>query len=121
MMVKFEMWLVCGGRELTDYVRLAAALDRLVDKHGRPDRVMHGGARGADSLAGRWAQERGIPLQVCPAQWNRYGRSAGPIRNQEMLERRPSMVVAFPGGMGTADMVQRSVAAGVPVVRFVSE
>jgi len=51
------------------------------------------------------------------ANWRTHGKAAGPIRNQQMLdEGRPHLVVAFPGGTGTADMVRRAKAAGVPVM-----
>jgi hypothetical protein len=68
--------------------------------------VIHGGANGADYIAGRWAQDTGgIPVEEFPADWNRHGNSAGPIRNQEMLDKgKPDLVVAFPGGRGTADI-----------------
>jgi predicted Rossmann-fold nucleotide-binding protein len=59
---------------------------------------------------------RGISEESHPANWNAWGRAAGPRRNQEMLMRKPNLVVAFPGGEGTADMVQKAIAAGVKVV-----
>ena len=110
--------LVCGGRDYADYAALAASLDQL--RAEIPLRkVLHGAARGADSLAGRWAQERGIPVQEYPAQWRvngRYNNRAGLERNQRMLQQgQPDMVAAFPGGTGTAHMVSISRRAGVPV------
>jgi hypothetical protein len=54
---------------------------------------------------------------VYPADWAKHGRAASPIRNQQMLdEGRPNLVVAFPGGRGTADMVRRARSAGVEVI-----
>lgn len=83
----------------------------------RPSVVIHGGARGADSLAGEVATKAGVPVEVYPAQWEKHGRRAGPIRNQQMLdEGRPDVVLAMPGGVGTADMVRRAKAAGLRVV-----
>jgi hypothetical protein len=78
--------------------------------------IIHGGASGADRLAGEWAASRGIPVEVHPADWQKYGRAAGPIRNQQMIDRKPDMVVAFPGGRGTADMVRRVRMAGIELV-----
>jgi len=53
------------------------------------------------------------------ANWAELGRKAGPIRNQQMLdEGKPNLVVAFPGGRGTADIVRRARAAGIEVVEF---
>lgn len=109
--------IVCGGRDYADRERLFAALDR-ADARRRIDFVIHGGQRGADELAGEWARERRRPHEVVHADWQRLGPAAGPARNQRMLERcSPSAVIAFPGGRGTADMVRRAEAAGLPVWR----
>lgn len=112
--------LVCGGRNFVDYDLLAGYLDGL--HRCRPiTKIIHGAARGADSLAGRWAQELGIASRAFPADWKAHGRGAGPIRNQQMLdEGRPESVVAFPGGRGTADMVRRAKAAGLPVYEILA-
>jgi hypothetical protein len=109
--------LVCGGRDFTDRDRVFVALDRIVAFHPVA-LLIQGGARGADKLAGEWAARQGIPVEEFPAQWDLYGRAAGPIRNAQMLrESHPDVVVAFPGKGGTADMVKRATAAGVPVWR----
>lgn len=105
--------LVCGGREYRDWERLKGALDAL---HARKPigLIVCGGATGADELAARWAHIRNIPTRVYPAEWERYGRKAGPIRNQQMLEeQQPDRVVAFRGGRGTSDMVNRALRAKV--------
>ena len=106
--------LVCGGRDYADWGTLDSVLDLV-----NPAVVIHGAARGADSLAGRWAREmHGVTEEAFPADWDKHGKSAGPIRNQRMLDDgKPDMVVAFPGGAGTADMVRRSRAAGILVLR----
>jgi hypothetical protein len=77
--------------------------------------VVHGGAKGADALAGRWADAREVNTEVFYADWAR-GKRAGPERNQRMLDSKPDLVVAFPGGRGTADMVRRAKAAGIEVI-----
>lgn len=103
--------LVCGGRDYQDEVRVAAVLSGI----GGISQIIHGGARGADDLARVWAIRSGIPDRQFSANWTR-GRMAGPIRNQRMLdEGKPDLVVAFPGGRGTADMVRRARAAGIAV------
>lgn len=80
--------------------------------------MIHGAARGADTLAAQWAQARGVPIEAYPANWARDGRIAGPIRNRHMLAcGRPDGVVAFPGGRGTIDMVAIAEAAGLKVWR----
>lgn len=68
--------------------------------------LIAGGAAGADSLAADWAAYRNVKAQIFRADWENEGRSAGPKRNQRMIdEGKPHMVIAFPGGRGTADMV----------------
>jgi hypothetical protein len=82
------------------------------------DVIIHGGATGADTLAQAYANDRVIPTLVFKADWDKYGRAAGPKRNAAMLKQgKPDLVIAFPGGKGTADMVRRAEAAGVPVRR----
>ena len=81
--------------------------------------VIHGGATGADSLASEWAEAGGVVVEVYPADWRSHGRAAGPIRNQEMLEKAgPAFLVAFPGGRGTADMIRRAKKARIPVAEI---
>jgi len=107
--------LVCGGRDLSDPDLVYQALD-MVHERKPIALVIHGGARGADTLAGEWAALRRIPVCVFPANWEHDGKGAGPIRNAAMLAHgMPSAVVAFPGGNGTADMVRRCLEAGLPV------
>lgn len=108
--------LVTGGRDYDNKRTLFRTLDQVhaIDPIAL---LIHGGANGADSLAGAWARERGVPYKVYAAYWKRDGNAAGPIRNQRMLvEGEPDLVVKFLGGRGTADMVRKATAAGVPVL-----
>jgi len=108
--------LVCGGRSYTDKERLWSTLNGFLQSR-RVRRVISGGARGADTMAEDWAKVRGIECVVFHADRAKYGRAAGPIRNQQMLdEGRPTLVVAFPDGRGRADMVRRARSAGVEVI-----
>ena len=109
--------LVCGGRDYDNRDHVFTTLDRVHAK--RPVSVLiHGKARGADTLAAEWADERGLEVWAFPADWKRDGNAAGPLRNQRMLDlAQPHGVVAFPGGVGTADMVRRAEAAGAVVMR----
>lgn len=108
--------LVCGGRDFKDWEKLKDTLNQ-IDQDPGISLIIHGGARGADELADRWAMESGSAIKVFYAQWDLRGRFAGMIRNQQMLkEGKPDLVVAFPGGRGTADMVRRAKAAGVKVI-----
>lgn len=108
--------LVCGGRDYTNYEVVSRELSKLENV----EVIIHGQARGADKLAGRWAKENDIPVEAYPADWDKYGKGAGPIRNQQMLdEGKPDLVVAFPGGPGTMDMCERADKAGVKVYKVI--
>ena len=107
--------LVCGGRDFSDTAMVFAALDRIHAKRGISC-IIDGAARGADQLGSNWATKHGIANIRCPADWNRYGKSAGFMRNRTMLvSERPDLVVAFPGGRGTAHMVQLATKSGFTV------
>lgn len=110
--------LVCGGRDFEDRAFLFHVLSAA---HAlEPFSVLiHGDARGADRMAGRWAKLNNIRVLEFPAQWVKHGKAAGPIRNSEMLAlSQPELVIAFPGGDGTADMIKKAQRAGVPVLRI---
>jgi len=108
--------LVCGGRDYDDAVRVALVLDWLHELFGI-DTIIEGGARGADSLASKWAYEHEeMANRGFLADWDRFGKAAGYIRNKQMLvEGQPHVVIAFPGGKGTANMIKQAKEAGVPV------
>ncbi|MDP2663309.1 MAG: DUF2493 domain-containing protein, partial [Dehalococcoidia bacterium] len=85
--------------------RLERVLDTIHEERGI-DLVITGGCRGADAMADRWARLRHIPTQVYLADWAKHGRMAGPLRNKEMLVKgKPDIIISFPGGKGTANMV----------------
>lgn len=107
--------LVCGGRNYQDYERVKTEL-----ADAQITFLISGGASGADSLAVIWANENNVPYRVYPAQWFKYGNSAGHKRNAQMLEMHPEieLVVAFPGGSGTEDMVRQAKKKEIPVWRI---
>jgi YspA, cpYpsA-related SLOG family len=107
--------LICGSRDWTDEAPIRKALER-----AKPHVVLHGGASGADTLAGRLATEMDLAVLVFRADWS-VGRAAGVIRNQRMLDvGRPDWVIAFADDLmtsrGTRDMVERAVEFEVPHV-----
>lgn len=107
--------LVCGGRNYDDRELVRIVLDR-IHKETPITAIIHGAAPGADTLAGWWATVNEVSNQDYPADWKKHGKAAGPIRNLQMLtEGRPDMVLAFPGGRGTANMVDQAILAGVVV------
>lgn len=142
----YKRILVCGGRKFADlnygerglpewdkameeYHFVMATLDNLTMPNQTDDFdtwlppngtvLIQGGARGADSAAHDWAVSRWVPQEEYPADWGKYGKRAGYIRNVEMLEKgKPDVVVAFPGGKGTAMMEDLASKRGVTVLRF---
>jgi SLOG family YspA-like protein len=107
--------LVCGGRKFTDKALVYRTLDALAAEHGVLY-VIEGGARGADALARTWRHDKLQPGKTFHADWTRYGDAAGPMRNRKMLvDGQPDLVLAFPGGDGTADMMRQATAFRCPV------
>ena len=106
--------LISGSRTITDHAWIKRVLTDL-----RPTEVIHGGARGVDTLAEQAALIFKIPVRMFLADWDRHGRAAGVIRNREMLEvGQPDLVVAMWDGTsrGTANMIELAREAGVPLV-----
>lgn len=121
-----DIHLVCGGREFRDRRRMETYIGRAIRssvRRGQELVVVHGGARGADRLAGEVATENAIKSVVFEADWDRHGRSAGYKRNVEMArylkeqERAGArvQVVAFPGGVGTDHMRDIARQMNIPV------
>lgn len=102
--------VVTGGRHYEDYARVLSVLADL----DHDCVIVHGGASGADSLASRAAQELGLGVEIYLPNWSRYGRAAGPMRNQLMV-MNASLVIAFPGGRGTRSCILAAERIGVPV------
>jgi hypothetical protein len=122
--------LVCGGRDFADRDLVGLTLTSAMIHGGcgliicgyDPDDPRY---QGADQLAYEWAQEQDFPCRVFPADWNRYGRSAGPRRNSQMAADEPDECAAFPRadgswGAGTLDMIGKAARAGAKVHRITS-
>jgi len=100
---------VTGGREYDDLDRVFYTMDTIHREQGPIRMLVHGGATGADTLAAIWAAKNGVATRVFLPDWDKHGKAAGPIRNREMLkEARPALLVAFPGGRGTADCTRQA-------------
>lgn len=109
--------LICGGRDFSDYGLLADTLVGLIGQYDPKDvTIISGHARGADKLGERFANANECKLLIFPADWDKYKKAAGPIRNQRMIdEGKPDLVVAFQGGRGTQDMIKRAKKHGIKV------
>lgn len=112
-------WLVCGGRDFLDRNFIFRQLSKLALEKGKPDLLISGDAAGVDKIAASWATSVDVQVSRFPADWKTYGLSAGSIRNHQMLdEGKPDLVIAFPGGRGTAHMIAIAGNAKVPTVIF---
>lgn len=118
--------LICGGRDYgetggdqqrDERLAFANAFLKLYEKHGESLVIINGGCpTGADKFARATALHFEVEFETYPAKWKRLGKRAGPVRNQHMVDHaHPQAAVAFPGGDGTADMVRRLRAVGIPV------
>lgn len=134
-MGKARRILVCGGRgfanpahydpetQADELIRdreiIRQTLEPLATEwEGEAPILIHGFAKGADITAERMWSAWGCPTEGYRADWERYKRAAGAIRNQVMLDTGIDEVIAFPGGKGTHDMCQRAERAGVLVTRI---
>ena len=108
--------LVCGSRTWTNADAIRARLVELP----RGTEIVHGGALGADRLAGTIALSLGFSVLEVPADWRGLGRSAGYRRNLAMLDLRPDLVLAFwkDGSTGTGHTIDEAAKRGIPLEIF---
>jgi len=110
--------LITGDRYWSDPVTIRRALAEVAEK-GLPRLVIHGDAMGADRMGGFEAEMLGIEVLRVPAEWDKYGKRAGPIRNMRMLDMNPDLVLAFHDNLlasrGTAHMIKIAQGRGVEV------
>lgn len=112
--------LVTGGRNYADVFAVWTVLDCL---HWQREitHLMHGHSTGADAIADAWAVDRGVQPVACRALWRKLGRRAGPRRNVRMGQLKPHLVIAFPGGDGTAHMTDVARFHGIEVREVLAE
>lgn len=113
--------LICGSRTWDKPIPVDVVVGGLASVYGQGNvTIIHGAAKGADSMAASAAHRHGVDCEDYPADWDTHGKAAGPIRNQRMLDDgKPDVVFAFTDDLatskGTADMVRRARKAGLPV------
>ena len=96
--------IIAGSREGFTYEDVVEAFDSLIDTV--VSEIVSGGARGVDRFGEQLAKARGIPLNVKPANWDKYGKSAGYIRNKEMAEYADALLALWDGeSRGTKHMI----------------
>lgn len=116
--------IVCGGVDFSDRDLCFTQLEKLLSQYENVE-IVSGHARGADSLGEEYAREHQLSLKEFPAEWKKYGRAAGPIRNREMLkyamEAKPVIIAFWDGeSRGTKNMINQGEKAGaeVHIVRY---
>lgn len=109
---------MCGGRDFGKQPGERGLLSStLNDLHTRKTitLLINGGARGADQLAALWGMNKPVPVLTLCADWEKYGKAAGHIRNSGLLKYEPDLIVAFRGGRGTSNMVSQARDKGITV------
>ncbi len=107
--------IIAGGRDYKFTLHDFRLLDWVLSKG--VTEVVSGGAQGADAAGERWAESIRIPVKRFPADWTTYGRFAGPRRNRQMAEYADALAL-FPGGKGTANMMQEARAKNLQIYDF---
>ena len=104
--------IIAGSREFNDYELLKEVCDRALEnkvRDGYKITIVSGHADGADSLGEKYAEERGYGLKIYEADWKRYGKRAGMLRNKKMAEIGNALIAFFADGAdskGTKNMVK---------------
>lgn len=116
--------LIFGSRTFSDKQFLFDTMDMFIKAGVGPELVIEGEATGADTLGREWAESHGLPVLKFPADWDKYKRSAGPIRNRQMIvEGRPTWACGFvdkpiESSRGSLNMRNQLLRASIPVEIF---
>lgn len=107
--------IITGSRTITDYAAVVEAIESS-PWYGSIGTVYVGDVRGVDKLALRWCKENGITYYIFRAEWEEYGKSAGPERNRDMIRFGGEAVIALWDGesKGTRNMLWEAEKAGIP-------
>lgn len=107
--------IVAGTRTFKDYDYLKETLDKILSKRLPNVEIVSGAARGADELGEIYATKHDLSIRCFPADWDKYGKSAGPRRNKQMAEYADACVVFWDGkSKGTKSMIQFATELGLP-------
>ena len=108
--------LVCGDRNWQYDIAINMALSFIKPK---PKQIIEGGATGADQMAAEWAKINNVEINEYQAEWTKFGRAAGPIRNARMLQEKPDIVISFHNHIeqskGTKNMIYQALKANIEV------
>ena len=111
--------IIAGTRDFSDYDLLKNYCDYMLSKKaesGEEIAILSGGASGADALGEQYAKERGYKILRYPAQWEKYGRQAGPMRNRQMADNADALIAYWDGkSRGTKNMIEEAKKRGLKV------
>lgn len=105
-MIKIKL-IIAGGRDFDNYNLLKETVNKFLSNYNGEPCIICGGAKGADTLGERFAEEQGYKIKYFPADWNTYGKSAGFVRNIEMAENATALIAFWNGkSSGTKHMIE---------------
>lgn len=108
--------IIAGSRDFSNYELLRQYADYILSKIPEEIEIVSGGASGADALGERYARERGYRIRRFPAEWERYGLKAGPLRNREMAKYADALIAYWDGiSRGTKNMIDEATARGLKI------
>lgn len=102
---------VCGGKDFLATYLIGSVLLRL-HRDSHISELLIGNCRGVDAIVAEWAERTGIPVSYYNSDWLSYGADADDVRNQTLLAERPDIIVLFPGGKRTNDLLNKAIEAG---------
>ena len=109
--------IIAGCRDFTDRNFIYEEIDSFIKVYGEPDCIIEGGATGVDRISGEYAKEHNISLRIFKADWNKYGRAAGPIRNEEMAKHGTHLLAFWDcKSRGTKNMIEMAKLYGLTVI-----
>jgi len=107
---------IVGSRHYKEFDKFRLTVHEFIQKHGKPEEIISGGAKGVDTMAEEYAKMYAYPIKIFEAHWNVYGKAAGPIRNKHIVDRADH-ILAFlaKGSKGTANTIAQARMVDVPV------
>ncbi|MDO9593809.1 MAG: DUF2493 domain-containing protein [Lutibacter sp.] len=110
--------IIAGGRNFDDFIKLCQVCDEFLQDQN-DIKIVSGASKGADLLGERYAAERNHPIKQFPADWRRYGKSAGLKRNIEMAAYADALIAFWDGeSKGTKHMIELATQTGLNVEVF---
>lgn len=113
--------IIAGGRDITIQELVDETVAEFQATIGEITEVVCGGATGVDTLGKRWAESRRIPVKTFPAEWNKHGAAAGPIRNREMAKYADALILVWDGKSRGSASMKREAQRHLPGLKIICE